>query len=70
MAKPIVITLKNPARDASNGRDGRASRSRSPRGGVLDLAALEGHVTKFQEAPEDVLYGASREGIVRFCMAI
>ena len=51
MAKPIVITLKNTARDASDGRDGRASRSRSPRPGVMDLAALEGHVTKFQEAP-------------------
>ena len=50
MAKPGVITLKNTARDASDGRDGRASRSRSPRPGVMDLAALEGHVTKFQDA--------------------
>eukprot|EP00435_Cladocopium_sp_Y103_P045266 s172_g12.t5 len=50
MAKPIVITLKNPA--ARDGRDARdASRSRSPvrTGGVMDLAALEGHVTQFQE---------------------
>ena len=43
MAKPIVITLKQP----KTGRE--ASRSRSPPP-VMDLPALEGHVMKFQEA--------------------
>ena len=42
MAKPIVITLKQP----KTGRE--ASRSRSPPP-VMDLPALEGHVMKFQE---------------------
>lgn len=50
MAKPIVITLKQP----KTGRE--ASRSRSPPP-VMDLPALEGHVMKFQEASRSGAFG-------------
>ncbi len=55
MAKPIVISLKQP----KTGRE--ASRSRSPPR-VMDLPALEGHVMKFQEV--EVGEMASRKGIL------